>query len=207
MGTIDEKVLDRYRKFHAIATNAGSAENEKTIALRRMRELEEKHPNISVAAFWTADRVADTVDDWLHNRQGYAPPPPPPKAPEEPTGQGPRAPRKPRAARPPPSPEPVPAPEQPGEEPSLNWRQKVGQFLQDVVDQVSEGLSITNVVQRQVKITIESDAKTVKISIKIPINVALQVAEDSGGSLGEFSRLVGVRLGSELAQAFAKSGY
>jgi hypothetical protein len=75
------------------------------------------------------------------------------------------------------------------------------------VEQVSEGLSITNVVQRQVKITIESDAKTVKISIKIPVDVALQVAEDSGGSLGEFSRLIGVRLGNELAQAFAKSGY
>lgn len=204
MGTIDEKTLDRYRKFHAVATNAGSAENEKTIALRRMKELEEKHPNIAVAAFWTADRVADTVDDWLHNRQGSAPPPP-----KEHAGKGPRKPRPPRPAPdptpPPPPPPPTSAPDM-GETP-LNWRQRVGQFLQDVVDQVSEGLSITNIVQRQVKITIDSDPKVVKISIKIPVDVALQVAEDSGGSLGEFSRLIGVRLGNELAQAFAKSGY
>ena len=205
MGTIDEKVLDRYRKFHAVATNAGSAENEKTIALRRMKELEGKHPNIAVAAFWTADRVADTVDEWLHNRPGHTPPPP--REPEDPSGRAPKPPRKPRAPRPSPPPEPTAPPEPPREETPLNWRQRVGQFLQDVVEQVSEGLSITNVVQRQVKITIESDAKTVKISIKIPVDVALQVAEDSGGSLGEFSRLIGVRLGNELAQAFAKSGY
>jgi hypothetical protein len=62
-------------------------------------------------------------------------------------------------------------------------------------------------VQRRVKITIEADQKTVNVSIKIPVSVALEVAENSGGSLGEFSRLVGVRLGNELAKAFEESGY
>jgi acyl CoA:acetate/3-ketoacid CoA transferase len=190
MADLNEKVIDRYRKFHAVATNAASAENEKIIARRRMEVLEKEYPGIGAAAYWSAERAAETAEDWVNRARGR----PPPR----------EAPRRPRTYR------VEPEPAEPAESPETqtpNWRKKFGQFIQDVVEQVSEGLSITNVVQRRVKITIEADQKTVNVSIKIPVSVALEVAENSGGSLGEFSRLVGVRLGNELAKAFEESGY
>jgi len=202
MADLNEKVIDRYRKFHAVATNAASAENEKIIARRRMEALEKEYPGIGAAAYWSAERAAETAEDWINRARGQPAPPPKQEAPPTPPPR--EAPRRPRTYKV--EPEPVDSSDPP-EAQTANWRKKFGQFIQDVVEQVSEGLTITNVVQRRVKISIEANEKTINVSIKIPVSVALEVAENSGGSLGEFSRLVGVRLGNELAKAFEASGY
>jgi|TARA_R110000751_G_scaffold242355_3_gene342759 hypothetical protein len=87
------------------------------------------------------------------------------------------------------------------------WRDKLREWLTETVEQVTRGLSIVEVVDEDVDVEITSNTRTVHIKIKIPVDSALDVAEETGGSLQEYARLVGLRVGRELAGAFEDSGY
>lgn len=87
------------------------------------------------------------------------------------------------------------------------WKDKLREWFTDTVDQVTRGLSIVDVIDEDVEVEITSNTKTIHVKIKIPVDSALEVAEETGGSLQEYARLVGMRVGRELAEAFADSGY
>jgi hypothetical protein len=87
------------------------------------------------------------------------------------------------------------------------WKDKLREWFTDTVDQVTRGLSLVDVIDEDVEVEITSNTRTVHVKIKIPIDSALEVADETGGSLQEYARLIGMRVGRELSEAFAESGY
>jgi hypothetical protein len=87
------------------------------------------------------------------------------------------------------------------------WRDKFRDWFTETVDQVTRGLSLVDVIDEEVNVEITSNTRTVHVKIQIPIDSALGVAEETGGSLQEYARLIGHRVGQDLAKAFEDSGY
>tara|TARA_R100000664_G_C2686636_1_gene92405 strand:+ start:195 stop:695 length:501 start_codon:yes stop_codon:yes gene_type:complete len=87
------------------------------------------------------------------------------------------------------------------------WRDKLRDWFTETVDQVTRGLSLVDVIDEEVDVEITSNTRTVHVKIRIPIDSALDVAEETGGSLQEYARLIGHRVGRDLAKAFEDSGY
>ncbi len=69
------------------------------------------------------------------------------------------------------------------------------------------GFALSELISEVVDLEIESNTRTVHIKASFPIESAYEAAEMTGGSLDEYARLVGAKIGSELAAAFRASGY
>jgi len=83
----------------------------------------------------------------------------------------------------------------------------LGAFVRGALDEVTLGFALSELISEVVDLEIESNTRTVHIKASFPIESAYEAAEMTGGSLDEYARLVGAKIGSELAAAFRASGY
>jgi len=93
------------------------------------------------------------------------------------------------------------------EEESLNWRTGLREWFRDTVSQVARGLSQADRIEEDVITDIRFDPERIVIITTIPMQSAMESAEDTGGSLQEYARLVGLRVGRDLSDLFEESGY
>jgi hypothetical protein len=82
----------------------------------------------------------------------------------------------------------------------------LGDTLSGLADEVADGLSLVAQVEEKVKVNISNTRRTITVKVNFPMEVANDVLLEQG-SLDEFSRLVGVKVGAELAQAFRDAEY
>jgi len=80
------------------------------------------------------------------------------------------------------------------------------EWLGDALNEVADGLSIIEQINEEVSVNISNTHKTVTVKITFPVYLAQEIYDEQG-TLAEFSRLVGVKVGEDLAQAFKDSGY
>ena len=87
------------------------------------------------------------------------------------------------------------------------WKDKLRDWFTDTVEQVSRGLSVVEIIDEDVAVEITSNTRTIHVKVKIPWESAEEVADQMGGSLEEYARLVGLRVGRDLAEAFESLDY
>jgi len=87
------------------------------------------------------------------------------------------------------------------------WASKLGAFVRGALDEVTLGFALSELVNDVIDLEIDSNSRTVHIKVSLPIESAYEAAEMTGGSLDEYARLVGTKIGNELAAAFRASGY
>lgn len=107
----------------------------------------------------------------------------------------------------PPHPEPPKGPPRQEGPPKSDWKGTLRDWFTETVGQVSRGLSLSDRIDDDVIVEIHANKRTVHVHVKIPLEDALDAADDAGGSLQEYARLIGLKVGQELAQAFEDSGY
>lgn len=106
---------------------------------------------------------------------------------------------------PPGAPPPPPAPGVGGN----RWerlKNVAAELLGDTLDGIADGLSLVDQINEEVNVRISDTRKTITVKVTFPVELAADVYEEQG-DLEEFSRLVGVKVGADLAQAFRDSGY
>ena len=87
------------------------------------------------------------------------------------------------------------------------WAARVGSFVKGAIHEVNAGLSVSRLVEESVDIEIDGQGSLVKVTVEFPIEAAWAASEMSGGRVEEYARLIGNRIGAELAEAFRQSGY
>jgi hypothetical protein len=60
-------------------------------------------------------------------------------------------------------------------------------------------------VRQDAEVSIHSNTRTLHIHIRIPLDALTRAAEFSGGSLEEYSRMVGVLVGNRLAETLRRA--
>ena len=66
---------------------------------------------------------------------------------------------------------------------------------------------MSRLVEESVDIKITGHGSQVKVTIEFPIEAAWAASDMAGGRIEEYARLIGNRIGVELAEAFRQSGY
>jgi len=187
-----DKLAQRYRSLKAMEEAPSAAQNERTMAGRIRRAMEAKHPGIANAATAQEDGSTKGND---------------PNAPGGSYDSGAfggvysaRA-RDQQAA--------FTAAQQAAQAAAgrSGWASKLGAFVRGALDEVTLGFALSELVSEVIDLEIESNTRTVHIKVSLPIESAYEAAEMSGGSLDEYARLVGAKIGNELAAAFRASGY
>lgn len=162
--------VDRYRKLRRMERDAGASPGERDNARRLRERMEREHPNIRRAASQAAQRE---------------------QAPREPVpgpyDTGSYGPPRPRAAEPPPEPD------------RPRWGDRLRSFVQTAMDEVGASFTLSDMVRQDTEVEIRSNTRTLHIHVRIPLDGLTRAAEFSGGSLEEYSRMVGVLVGSRLA--------
>ena len=87
------------------------------------------------------------------------------------------------------------------------WAARVGTFVKGAIHEVNAGLSVSRLVEESVDIKITGHGSQVKVTIEFPIEAAWAASDMAGGRIEEYARLIGNRIGVELAEAFRQSGY
>jgi hypothetical protein len=80
------------------------------------------------------------------------------------------------------------------------------EWIGDTLEEVADGLNLVEQINEEVNVRISDTSKTVTVKVTFPVELVREIYEEHG-NLDEFSRLVGVKMGEDLAQAFRDSGY
>ena len=108
--------------------------------------------------------------------------------------------------------EPVPGPydtgtygrrrpaEPPQERQGPGWGDRIRSFVENVAHEVGASFTISDMVQQDVEVEIRSNTRTLHVHVRIPLDALNRAADFSGGSLEEYSRLVGVYVGNHLSR-------
>ena len=72
-------------------------------------------------------------------------------------------------------------------------------FVQSAMDEVGTTFTLSDMVRQDVDIEVRSNTRTLHIHVRIPLDALDRVSDFTGGSLQEYARLVGVRVGSHLS--------
>ena len=150
--------------------DSGASPGERDNARRLRERMEREHPNIRRAASQADQRE---------------------QAPREPVpgpyDTGSYGPARARPADPPP------------ESQGPGWGDRLRSFVQAAMDEVGASFTISDMVRQDVEVEMRSNTRTLHIHVRIPLDGLNRAADFSGGSLEEYSRLVGVYVGNHLA--------
>ena len=80
------------------------------------------------------------------------------------------------------------------------------EWLGDTLQQVAEGFTLVERINEEVVVGASNTRKTVTVKVTFPVELAREVFEETG-SLEEFSRLIGVKVGEDLALAFKQADW
>lgn len=171
--------VDRYRKLVRMERDPGATPGERDNARRLRARMEAQHPGIRQAAA-AAERA---------EREAAEAPGDPVPGPYDTGAYGPPRPQRPH-------------PNQP------NWGDRLRSFVQAAMDEVGASFTLSDMVRQDAEVEIRSNTRTLHIHVRIPLDGLTQAAEFTGGSMEEYSRLVGLRVGNKLAAALRmRSGH
>jgi len=162
--------VERYRKLIRMERDTSTTQGERDNARRLRQRMEREHPSIQRAASQAEKRE---------------------QAPREPVpgpyDTGSYGPARARPA------EPSPETEGP------RWGDRFRSFVQAAMDEVGASFTISDMVRQDVEVEMRSNTRTLHIHVRIPLDALNRAADFSGGSLEEYSRLVGICVGDHLA--------
>jgi len=171
--------VDRYRKVRRMEQDGGASEGERLNARRLRQRMEAEHPGIRQAA-----AQADARERTPQSPNG-APSTDGP-GPYETGYYGP-----PREAAP----------------AGGGWGDRLRSFIQAAADEVGMAFHLQDLIRQDVEVEVRSNSRTLHVHVRIPLDGLERAAGYTGGSLQEYARLVGVRVGTQLGALFQREGY
>jgi hypothetical protein len=162
--------VERYRKLVRMERDTSTTNGERDNARRLRQRMEREHPSIQRAASQAEKRE---------------------QAPREsvpgPYDTGAYGPSRARPEEPPPETE------------GPRWGDRLRSFVQAAMDEVGTSFTISDMIRQDVEVEMRSNTRTLHVHVRIPLDALNRAADFSGGSLEEYSRLVGIYVGNHLA--------
>lgn len=80
-------------------------------------------------------------------------------------------------------------------------------FFQAAVDEVGASFTLQDMVRQDIELDVRANTRTIHLHIRIPLEGLDRAEAFTGGSLEEYSRLIGVRVGSFLSRFLREDAY
>ena len=88
-----------------------------------------------------------------------------------------------------------------------DWKDNLRDWLKDTVSQVVTGLSQADKIEQDITTDFNVTDSFITIQVEIPVESALEASQHFSGSLEEYARLIGLRVGRDLTDYFEELGH